>query len=61
MYISFSLIIIIVIAFTSGHQGLRKVETIHEEDEEGKEREVEGAFGNPAAKEVLEKAKLLQR
>lgn len=48
------------------HQGLsalRKVETIPEEEEhdEDKDKEVEGAFGNPAAKEVLQKAKELQR
>lgn len=44
-----------------GLSGLRKVETIPEEEEHDEDKEVEGAFGNPAAKEVLQKAKELQR
>ena len=44
-----------------GISGLRKVETIPEEEEYDEDKEVEGAFGNPAAKEVLQKAKELQR
>ena len=46
--------------FLSDHNGvssLKKIQTIKEEGE----FEVEGAFGNPAAKEVLNKAKELQR
>lgn len=46
--------------YCSDHNGvssLKKIEIIKEEGE----FEVEGAFGNPAAKEVLNKAKELQR
>jgi hypothetical protein len=40
---------------------LHKVETINEEGEEEEEKkEIEGAFGNPAAQDVLERAKQMQ-
>lgn len=53
----------ILLSLSSDHNGpssLRKIEVIKEEGQ-AQEQEDKGAFANPAAKEVLKKAKELQR